>query len=441
MSGPTPGPTTLLFTLGVGLSVIGCSWKSSMAGGGTGGAAAPGAGGSIGPGVDGSPDHGGSGGVTMADGAGADAPQPYFRASYHMGADITWVQHDEYYGATYLDTDGTAKDILVLLKNHGFNSVRMRAFVDPMANDGYDQFSGFGDKAHTVAMAQRLKAANMGFYLAFHYSDNWADPGKQCIPQAWQGLQTIEAMATTLHDYTVDFLSALKAVGATPQFVQVGNEITSGMLIHICDANGTPMSTNPINGSVSNWPNLAMLLKAGIAAVKEVDPSIKTVLHIDRARDVNASAGFINGALAQNVSFEVFADSAYVYWHGQPAGWQNTFNTLVTMFPNLSFIIPEYGNETATDPPLTSTLRFVNDLIFNIPGNRGLGTWIYEPEHPFQAGPFAGMSLGIGLFEGARSDAGVETGDSWPVFPARAGAMSTYDEMKAAYASRLQSAP
>jgi len=371
------------------------------------------------------------------DGTPGDLAPPYFTASYHMGADITWVQHDEFYGATYLDTDGTQKDILVILKNHGFNSVRMRAYVDPKAFDGYDQFGGFGDLKHTVAMAERLKRAEMGFYLALHYSDNWADPGKQCVPQAWQGLTTIEAMAKAVHDYTFELLSALQAVGATPQFVQVGNEITSGMLIHICDTTGTPTATNPINGHISNWPNLGMLLKAGIAAVKEVDPRIKTVLHIDKARDAAASVAFVNGALAQNVPFEVFADSAYVYWHGQPSGWQNTFNTLVATFPNLSFVIPEYGNETATEPPLASTVRFVNDLVFNMPNQRGLGAWIYEPEHPFQAGPSAGMSLGIGLFDGVHSDAGTVTGDSWPVFPALPAAMSVYDEMKTAYASRL----
>ena len=137
------------------------------------------------------------------------------------------------------------------------------------------------------------------------------------------------------------------------------------------------------------------------------------------------------------VPFDVFADSTYVYWHGQPSGWQNTFATLVDMFPNLSFVVPEYGNETATDPPLGSTIRFVNDMVFNMPGNRGLGAWIYEPEHPFQAGPFAGMSLGIGLFDGVHGDGGAETGDSWPVFPALPDGMAFYDAMKSAYASRL----
>jgi arabinogalactan endo-1,4-beta-galactosidase len=423
--------STTALAIAVGLAVAGCGSKSATPADAGGMAGATGGAGA----TDAAP---GTGGMAPVDAPVADAPQIFpFSPSYHMGADITWVQHDEYYGATYLDSDGSPKDILALLKNHGFNSVRMRAFVDPRASDGYDQYAGFGDLDHTVTMGQRIRKAGMGFYLALHYSDNWADPGKQCIPVAWQGVTSIEALAMNVHDYTFNFITALKAAGATPDLVQVGNEITSGMLIHICDANGLPTATNPINGSISSWANLATLLKAGIAAVKEVDPAIRTVLHIDRAGDADASASFISSALAQMVPFDVFADSAYVYWHGQPSGWQNTFSKLVTMFPTLSFAIPEYGNETATDPPLPSTIPFVNQLVFNMPGNRGVGAWIYEPEHPFQAGPFAGMSLGIGLFDGARSDAGVETGDSWPVFPALPAAMSLYDTMKSTYASRL----
>jgi arabinogalactan endo-1,4-beta-galactosidase len=470
-----------LLMFGVGLAVVACSSKSNTVAGGTGGSAsgsggAPAArtggtsggtqtgtggaastGGAIGSGGTTTPGTGGTlgtGGANATGGAAgsttpidagvpdapsADAPPPPpFTASYHIGADITWVQHDEFYGATYVDTDGVAKDILVLLKNHGFNSIRLRTFVDPRAADGYDKVDGFGDLAHTVTMGQRIKQAGMGFYLAVHYSDNWADPGKQCVPVAWQGLTTIAALATAVHDYTFTLVNSLKTAGAMPELVQVGNEITSGMLIHICDANGTPTATPAlVNGRTSNWANLGTLLKAGIAAVKEVDPSIKTVLHIDRAGDANASVAFINAARTQTVPFEVFADSTYVYWHGQPSGWQNTYNMLVTTFPTLSFIIPEYGNETATTPPLTSTMRFVNDLIFNIPNSRGLGTWFYEPEHPFQAGPSAGISLGIGLFDGVHGDGGVVTGDSWPVFPALPAAMAAYDQMRTAYAGRL----
>ena len=380
----------------------------------------------------------------MPDGAPIVAPP--FTATYHLGADITWVQHDEFYGATYVDSDGVQKDILALLKNHGFNSVRLRTFVDPTASDGYDKFGGFGDLAHTVIMAQRIRLAGMGFLLDFHYSDNWADPGKQCIPVAWQhdgsgdagsadgGVTTTFAQLTQhVYDYTFGALTALKNAGALPELVQIGNEITPGMLIHICDANGIPLAgaagISPVNGRATNWANLGALLKAGIQAVKAVDPSIKTVLHIDKGGDANASSAFIMNAQAQGVPFDVFADTCYVRYQGQPIGWQNTFKTLATTFPALSFVIPEYGNETATNPATPTTMRIANDTIFNIAGSRGLGTWVYEPEHPAQA------AVGIGLFMSTTTDAGLM--DSWPVFTVIPGAMAVYDQMRTAYAGRL----
>jgi len=211
--------------------------------------------------------------------------------------------------------------------------------------------------------------------------------------------------------------------------VQIGNEITPGMLIHRCDGAGLPLSVNPVNGRATSWANLGTLLKAGIQAVKEVDTRIKVVLHIDKGGDVNASRSWIDNARAQNVPFEVFADTSYVRWQGQPSGWQNTFTMLAAAYPTLSFIIPEYGNETATSPATPSTMKIANDLIFNIAGNRGIGTWFYEPEHPVQSG------IGIGLFMTTQVDGAVQ--DPWPVFTALPAAMSVYDQMKTTYAGRL----
>jgi arabinogalactan endo-1,4-beta-galactosidase len=345
-----------------------------------------------------------------------------------MGADITWVQHDEAYGATYVDTDGVTKDILALLKNHGFNSIRLRSYVDPRAADGYDQVDGFGDLAHTVAMAQRVKNAGMGLLISFHLSDNWADPGKQCIPVAWQG-STLAQLAAHVHDYMFGAITALKNAGATPDLVQIGNEITPGLLIHICDSAGMRVSTSSVNGSTSNWANTGTLLKEGIRGVKEVDANIKTVLHIDKGGDATTSVSWIRNAQNQNVQFDVFADTAYVRWQGQPSGWQNTFNTLVSTFPNLSFIIPEYANETATSPATPSTMRLANDIVFNIASNRGLGAWIYEPAHPVQAG------VGVGLF--VNNTSGSTLADAWPSFVAASAPMAVYDQMRTAYANRL----
>jgi arabinogalactan endo-1,4-beta-galactosidase len=411
---------TIAFLLGFSvLAGAACSSKG-------GGAAVNGVGGA--PGAGGQMDGGGDG-AAVVDAAAADVtPTPPFTPTFHMGADITWVPHDEYYGATYVDTDGTPKDILALMKNHGMNSVRLRTFVDPKAPDGYDQFDGFGDQAHTVAMAQRVKQAGMGLLISMHYSDNWADPGKQCVPVAWQQ-DTFEQMTKHVHDYTFGLMTALRNAGATPDLVQIGNEITPGMLFSICDTYGIPTANSAVNGSASNWANLGTLLKAGIAAVKEVDPRIKTVLHIDKGGEVNASVGWIRNAQAQGVEFDVFADTSYVRWQGQPSSWQDTFTTLADMFPNLSFIIPEYGNETATSPATPSTMKLANDIIFGIAGNRGLGTWIYEPEHPAQSG------IGIGLFMSTPIDGGIS--DTWPVFTALPPAMTVYDDLKVAYAGRL----
>ena len=269
----------------------------------------------------------------------------------------------------------------------------------------------------------------MGFLLSLHYSDNWADPGKQCIPVAWQQ-DTFQQLTQHVHDYTLNVISTLKTVGALPDLVQIGNEITPGLLIHICDSFGIPVSVNPVNGLDSNWANLGTLLKAGIQAVKEVDPSIKIVLHIDKGGDVNASMAWIRSAQQQSVPFDVFADTAYVRWQGQPSSWQNTFTMLATAFPTLSFLIPEYGNEAATLPATPTTMQIANDIMFNLPGNRGVGAWIYEPEHPAQSG------IGIGLFGSTLTDAGAIQ-DSWPVFTALPDAMAVYDQMKLAYAGRL----
>src|SRR4029079_19197443 len=129
---------------------------------------------------------------------------------------------------------------LSLLKNHGFNFVRLRTFVEPSAPYGYASGNGcqakaeaYDDRDHTAAFAREVKAAGMGFLLDFHYSDTWADPGKQVIPEAWRGLATLDALAEQVRAYTADVVGAMVAAGARPDMVQVGNEITPGMLIHV----------------------------------------------------------------------------------------------------------------------------------------------------------------------------------------------------------------
>ena len=212
-----------------------------------------------------------------------------------------------------------------------------------------------------------------------------------------------------MHDYTKDAITQLVAQGARPDMVQVGNEITPGMLIHRCDSGGQPTGNNPVTGSLSNWTNLGMLLKAGVAGVKEVDPGILIMLHIDRGNNLSSSRSFIMNAMNQGVAFDVFGESCYTAYQGMPSAWMNTFTSLATEFPNLKFVIAEYGPEQ----------RAANDVMFNLAGGRGLGTFNWEPTH---AGAW---NTGHVLFN-ASGNRYTATAD-----------LSLYDAMKTAYASRL----
>jgi arabinogalactan endo-1,4-beta-galactosidase len=327
--------------------------------------------------------------------------------SLYIGADITWVQADEVRGATY--SDGSNSGILQVLQAHGFNYVRLRTFVDPKAADGYDPTDGFGDLAHTISFGKRIKAAGMGLLVDFHYSDNWADPGKQCVPVAWQKLASIDALAGAVGDYTRDAITQLMAGGARPDMVQIGNEITPGMLIHRCNQDGQPMGNNPVTGSISNWANLGALLKSASEAVKSVDPTIQVMIHIDRGDDLTASRQYIENATKQAVMFDVFGESCYTAYQGPPSGWKSTFTQLAAMFPKLKFVIAEYGPEQ----------RAANDLIYGLANRAGLGTFNWEPTRS------GDWNQGHVLFS-TSGNKHTATAD-----------LQLYDAMKSAYADRL----
>ena len=295
--------------------------------------------------------------------AGSAPPAP-FAATYFIGTDISRVQTDPP-ATLYTDNDGTQKDLLVLLKGHGFNYIRVRTFADPRAADGNSKTAGFYDIPHTVTFGKRIKDASMGFLLDFHYSDNWADPGKQCVPIAWQGFTTIADLATAVHDYTKD----------------------------------------AITGAVSNWNNLGALLRAAAQGIKDVDTGIKIMIHLDKAQDFATSRAFITNAIAQKVPFDVFGESSYTLYQGPPSGWQSTFTQLAAAFPNLKFVSAEYGPDE----------RAINDIIFGLPNQQGIGTFYWEATHS------GADNAGALLFSNRAAQPD----------------LLLYDAMKTAYASRL----
>jgi arabinogalactan endo-1,4-beta-galactosidase len=304
--------------------------------------------------------------------------------AFLLGADISSIPEALDAGGTFVDTDGQTKPLLALLANHGFNAIRLRTFVDPDAPYGYARGTGgsclksepYNDTTHTVEFGAAVKAAGMQLLVDFHYSDTWADPGKQIIPDAWRDVTSIDDLASRVGQYTTSVLEALIAAGAKPDMVQVGNETTPGMLIHVpgndtdCWGNNSTVNAG-LNGQASNgnWDNLAKLFKAGADAVHAVDPNIKVVLHIENTDDLDGVRWWVDSAVSRDIDFDVLGLSAYTAFQGQPEVWENTLETMAEEFPELEFIIAEYNPERTR----------ANQIVHDLPNARGIGTFFWEP--------------------------------------------------------------
>ncbi len=269
-----------------------------------------------------------------------------------IGADISFLPELEARGMKFSDK-GTEKDAIQILKDHGFNYVRLRIFNDPARDSGYSPGKGFCDLIHTKQMAKRVKEAGMKLLLDFHYSDYWADPGKQYKPAAWKNL-SFEELKKAMYDYTKDVIQQLKDQGTMPDMVQVGNEINHGIIWP--------------DGNVANMDNLAQLLSAGIAAVKSVDPSTTIMLHVALGGQNDESVFFIDNMLARGVYFDIIGESYYPKWHGTLDDLRDNLNDLVRRY-NKDVIVVEYS----------AVKEDVNKIAFELPNGKGKGTCIWEP--------------------------------------------------------------
>ena len=197
--------------------------------------------------------------------------------------------------------------------------------------------------------------AGMDVLLSIRYSDTWTNPEEQTPPADWTDLRG-STPEDAVYTYTSDVLGAFRAAGTLPDMVQIGNEITNGMLF--------PM------GAVDNdegWDALSGLLKSALRAVQEVDPGIFTVLHLDLIDQLEWATSWMNAALARNVQFDILAFSAYTRWHGEPAPWRENLLELSQRFPGHAFLVAQYANNEI----------LVNQYMLDTP--RGLGAFIWEP--------------------------------------------------------------
>ncbi|WP_375435414.1 arabinogalactan endo-beta-1,4-galactanase [uncultured Hymenobacter sp.] len=275
-----------------------------------------------------------------------------------LGADISFLPQLEARGVKFSDK-GQQKDAIQILKDHGFNYVRLRLFNNPAADSGYSPQKGFCDLAHTLQMATRTKKAGLKLLLDFHYSDTWADPQKQFKPEAWKDLHGPQ-LTQAVHDYTRDVLLALKAQGTPPDMVQVGNEINHGLLWPDGDVHSAD--------SVAKLDNLAALLKAGVAAVREVAPASIVMMHIALGGQNEQSVYWLDHMFARGVTCDVIGQSYYPKWHRTLPELQRNLTDLASRYPQ-DIVVVEYSERK----------REVNDIAFNLPGNKGKGTFIWEP--------------------------------------------------------------
>ncbi|GAB7043277.1 MULTISPECIES: glycoside hydrolase family 53 protein [Catenuloplanes] len=232
------------------------------------------------------------------------APGPAVR-----GADVSHITKNEDHGAVYRDFSGPRRDPFRLLAANDVNYIRLKVWVDPV--DGYN------DLADTLVKARRAHAAGQQLLIDFHYSDAWADPGKQNKPAAWASLP-FPALVDALYAHTFDVLAALRAQGTPAAMAQVGNEINGGMLWP--------------DGRWDNWDGLAALLTAGSNAVKAASPSTRVVLHLAEGGDNGAHRWWFDQAVSRGVPFDVIAVSHYVYWHGTLGELQANLMDLSTRY-------------------------------------------------------------------------------------------------------------
>ncbi|MES2891277.1 MAG: beta-galactosidase GalA [Bacteroidota bacterium] len=269
-----------------------------------------------------------------------------------LGADISFLPELEAKGIKFSDK-GVEKDAIQILKDHGFNYVRLRLFNDPSRDSGYSPKKGFCDLANTKKMAKRVKDAGMKLLLDFHYSDTWADPGKQYKPAAWRG-ENFSQLKKSVYEFTKQVMQELKDQGTIPDMVQVGNEINHGIIWP--------------EGSVSNLDSLAHLLNAGTAAVKAVDPRIVMMLHVALGGQHDESAFFIDNMVKRGVHFDVIGESYYPKWHGTLGDLESNLQKLATRYDK-DVIVVEYSARKTE----------VNKIAFEVAGGRGKGTCIWEP--------------------------------------------------------------
>lgn len=262
-------------------------------------------------------------------------------AQKYVGGDISLLPTYEEHGANYMDKDGKKiTNMLAFLKEQGLNTMRVRLFVDP--SKATDEAKGQGvrqDLDYVKAFGKRIKDAGLNFMLDFHYSDTWADPSHQTTPDLFIRVNT--PVWEYIYYYTKEALQTLVEAGATPDFIQTGNEISFGMLWDACKV--TPNSS--WNAYLdTNWGSFSTALKNASKACREVCPNAKIIIHTEQcANNPTLDVAFFKRIRDNEVDYDIIGVSYYPYFKGRVSNLNTGLTQLETNFPDKKIMIVETG--------------------------------------------------------------------------------------------------
>jgi arabinogalactan endo-1,4-beta-galactosidase len=262
-------------------------------------------------------------------------------AQKYVGGDISMLPKYEQAGVVYKDKNGnTVSDVIAFFKQEGLNAMRVRLFVDPTQDNDKAVCQ---DLDYVKTLGKRIKDAGMQLLLDFHYSDTWADPGKQWTPDAWKSMNDAD-LANKVYEYTKDCLQQMKNAGAAPDMIQTGNEISYGMLWGTEAAVGN----NNINRCYSktedaNWSRFVNLLKKAGQACREECQDAKIILHTERTSDPTFTVAFYNIMKNNNVDYDIIGLSYYPEHHGNLQTLETALSTIESQEYGKDIMMVETG--------------------------------------------------------------------------------------------------
>lgn len=283
------------------------------------------------------------------------------RSQFANGADIGWLSQMEAQGYVFNNDSGVQENCLVILKEHGINALRFRVWVNPTG-----KYCGKKDVAY---MSHRADSLGFRVMLDFHFSDTWADPSHQTKPAAWVG-HTVAQLDSDVYHHVYEILDALKTIGVTPAWVQIGNETNDGMLWE--------------DGRAStHMNNFAAMVLSGYNAVKAVDTTIQVIVHLSDGHNNSMYRRIFDGLKSNGAKWDIIGMSVYPYWTNPPLPW-NTDDSLALI--NMKDMIARYQTKVMVTETgylyyqAATANSFLVDLLRKTKSIGGLGVFYWEPE-------------------------------------------------------------